>query len=168
MHGNTRGAQRLQNPGGAALMLGTCWHNVALFFAHGHFLCTFWALLAHLGRFFRFFGRSGLDFAGSRAGFGAFKPTFFDFFVLASTNHRSALHATKPQFLRCFIESKTLEHVAHSYRTCFLYSFQGLVGHGAWIAAKNPCWHSLFAFRSHIEARRYVRSTMSWNWSQVG
>ena len=27
-----------------------------LFFALGRFLCTFWALLAHLGRFFRFFG----------------------------------------------------------------------------------------------------------------
>ena len=61
-------------------MLALCWHYVGTFFVLGRFLCTFWALLAHLGRFFRFFGRSGLDFAGSRAGFGAFKPTFFDFF----------------------------------------------------------------------------------------
>ena len=92
-----------------------CWGHVGTFFALGRllfalgrFLNTFWALLAHRGRFFRFFGRSGLDFAGSRAGFGAFKPTFFDFFlVLASTNHRSALHATKPQFLPCFIDFGT-------------------------------------------------------------
>ena len=96
--------------------MASCWDHVGtffalgrLFFALGRFLCTFWALLAHLGRFFRFFGRSGLDFAGSRAGFGAFKPTYIfrSFWVLASTNHRSALHATKPQFLRCFIDFGT-------------------------------------------------------------
>ena len=32
---------------------------------------------------------------------------FSIFLVLASTNHRSALHATKPQFLRCFIDFGT-------------------------------------------------------------
>ena len=33
------------------------------------------------------------------------------------------------------------------------------LGHGAIIAARNPCWHSLSAFHYHPEARRYVRST---------
>ena len=64
-----------------------CWGYVGTFFALGRFFFALgrfwnasWTFLAHLGRFFRFFGRSGLHFAGSRAGFGAFKPTFFDFF----------------------------------------------------------------------------------------
>ena len=41
----------------------------------------------------------------------------------------------------------------------FLYSFQRFFGHGAGIAARNPCWHSLSAFHNHPAARRYVRST---------
>ena len=75
--------KRDQNQGPNPAKSALCWLFLALgrlFFALGHFLCTFWALLAHLGRFFRFFGRSGLDFAGSRAGFGASKTTFFDVF----------------------------------------------------------------------------------------
>ena len=65
----------------------SCWGHVGtffalgrLFFALGWFLnasCTF---LAHVGRFFRAWGRSGLDFALSRQGFGAFKTTFVDDF----------------------------------------------------------------------------------------
>ena len=35
----------------------------------------------------------------------------------------------------------------------------GIFGHGAGIAAKKTCWHSLSAFRFHNAARRYVRST---------
>ena len=43
-----------------------------------------------------------------------------------------------------------------------MHSLQNFFGHGVWIAAKNPCWHSLAAFHNHPAARRYVRST--WNW----
>ena len=46
-----------------------------------------------------------------------------------------------------------------SYQTCFLHSFQSFFGHGAMIAARKPCWHSLSAFHNHPAARRYVRST---------
>ena len=69
---------------------------------------------------------------------------------------------------RCFSHLclQTSEHAAHSYRACLLHSFQSFFGHGVWITAKNPCWHSLAAFHDHPAARRYVRST--WNWSQVG
>ena len=55
----------------------------------------------------------------------------------------------------------TSEHTAHSYKTRFLHSSQSFFGHGAMIAAKNPCWQSLSAFHNHLAARRYVRST--WN-----
>ena len=41
------------------------------------------------------------------------------------------------------------------------FALGGIFGHGAGIAAKKPCWHSLSAFRFHNAARRYVRST--WN-----
>ena len=41
----------------------------------------------------------------------------------------------------------------------FLRSFGGIFEHGAGIATRNPCWHSLSAFRFHTAARRYVRST---------
>ena len=40
-----------------------------------------------------------------------------------------------------------------------------IFGHGAGIAAKNPCWHSLSAFRFHIAARRYVHRT--WNREKI-
>ena len=62
---------------------------------------------------------------------------------------------------RCFSHLclQTSEHAAHSYRACFLHSFQSFFGHGVWITAKNPCWHSLAAFHDHPAARRYVRST---------
>ena len=46
------------------------------------------------------------------------------------------------------------------------FALGGIFGHGAGIAAKKTCWHSLSAFRFHNAARRYVRST--WNWSQIG
>ena len=41
------------------------------------------------------------------------------------------------------------------------FALGGIFGHGAGIAAKKTCWHSLSAFRFHNAARRYVRST--WN-----
>ena len=40
-----------------------------------------------------------------------------------------------------------------------MHGFQGFIGHGARIAAKNPRWHSLSVFQKHLAARRYVRST---------
>ena len=42
------------------------------------------------------------------------------------------------------------------------FALDGIFRHAAGIAAKNPCWHSLSAFQTHLAARRYVRST--WNW----
>ena len=47
--------------------------------------------------------------------------------------------------------------LGHFWRA--LAVFFGVCGRGAGIAAKNPCWHSLSAFRFHPAARRYVRST---------
>ena len=60
--------------------VGTFFALGRLFFARGWVLnasCTF---VAHVGRFFRAWGRSGLDFGWSGQGFGAFKTTFVDDF----------------------------------------------------------------------------------------
>ena len=55
----------------------------------------------------------------------------------------------------------TSKHDARSYKSRFLHGFTSFFRHGAVIAVKNPCWHSLSAFHNHPAARRYVRST--WN-----
>ena len=66
---------------------GACWDHVGSFFALGRlFFVLGWSLtasctfLAHVGRFFRALGSSGLDFEGSGVGFGAFTTTFVDDF----------------------------------------------------------------------------------------
>ena len=41
------------------------------------------------------------------------------------------------------------------------FALGGIFGHGAGLAAKTHCWHSLSVFRFHSAARRYMRST--WN-----
>ena len=51
-----------------------------LFFALGWFLSASCTFLAHVGRFSRAWGRSGLDFGWSGQGFKAFKTTFVDDF----------------------------------------------------------------------------------------
>ena len=50
----------------------------AFFCALGWFVNASCTSLAHVGRFFRAWGRSGLDFGRSGQGFGAFKTTFVD------------------------------------------------------------------------------------------
>ena len=62
------------------------------------------------------------------------------------------------------IQAKTgvcWDHVGTFFKcqACYLHNFRSLVEQGAWIAAKNPCWHSLSALHNHLAARRYVRST---------
>ena len=64
-------------------MLGPCWHYVGSFFALGRlffdlgwFLSDSWTFFPHVGCFFRALNRSGHDFEGSGAGFGALKTTF--------------------------------------------------------------------------------------------
>ena len=62
-----------------------CWAHVGTFFALGRiffvlgwFLNTSCTFLAHVGRFFRAWGRCGLDFGWSGEGFGRLKTTFAD------------------------------------------------------------------------------------------
>ena len=143
-----------------------CWGHVGtffalgrLFFALGWFLNVFCTFLAHVGRFFRTLGRPGLDFGSSGPGFRAFKTTFDDVFWRSHARVAEMLIMQQNHNF-CDVLS-TSEHAAHSYRACFLHSLQSFFGHGVWIAAKNPCWHSLAAFHNHPAARRYVRST--WN-----
>ena len=102
-----RGGQRLQKWSSNLRMLGPCWHYVgswAPFFRS-------WPLLE---RFLDFFGSCWSFFSGFWSlwtrffvvwgRFWSFQNYIFRCFsVLASTHHRNALHATKPQFLRCFI-----------------------------------------------------------------
>ena len=60
--------------------VGTFFAPGRLFFALGHLLGVCWAFFAHVGRFFRALGRSGLDFGWSGAGFRAFKTEFVEDF----------------------------------------------------------------------------------------
>ena len=82
-----RGGQELPNSGTKWRHVGTMLAYVGAFFALGHFFFVFgrfWnascSLFAHCYRFFRVFGRSGLDFAWPGSSFGAFETTFFDVF----------------------------------------------------------------------------------------
>ncbi len=81
------GRKGFQNGGQNLRMLGPSWHYVGTFFALGRLFFTLaWFLnasctfLAHVGRFFRAWGRCGLDFGGSGQGFGAFTTTLVDDF----------------------------------------------------------------------------------------
>ena len=60
--------------------VGTFFALERLFFAVGWFLSASCTFLAHVGRFFRAWGRCWLDFGWSGQGFGRFKTTFVDDF----------------------------------------------------------------------------------------
>ena len=82
----------------------------------------------------------------------------------ASGAHFSRLAAFVAPFGRFFrdLGRSSLDFGAPSWPYVGTYfALGGIFGHGAGIAAKKPCWHSLSAFRFHNAARRYVRST--WN-----
>ena len=67
-----------------------------------------------------------------------------------------APNTTEPQFLLGFTDFRAL---LTQLKNCFLRGSQSIFGHGAGMAAKNPCRHSLSSFCFHLAARRYVRST---------
>ena len=77
--------------------------------------------MAHLGRFFRFFGRSGLDFAGSRAGFGAFKPTFFDFFCVSQHKSQKCSSCNKTTVFAMFYRLWNMSHTATERVFCIAF-----------------------------------------------
>ena len=86
----------------------------------------------------------------------------------ASWAHFSRLAAFVAAFGRFFrdLGRSSLDFGAPSWPYVGTYfALGGIFGHGAWLAAKKPCWHSLSAFRFHNAARRYVRST--WNPFQI-
>ena len=100
---------------------GTMLEHFSLSGALGHFLCTFWALLAHLGRFFRFFGRSGLDFAGSGAGFGAFKPNFSIFFGVSQHKSQKCSSCNKTTIFAMFYRLWNMSHTATARVFCIAF-----------------------------------------------
>ena len=62
-------------------MLGPCWRffrSQASFFRSWPSLARLLAVFAHVGRFFRVWGRSGFDFGGSTDNFGRSETSFFD------------------------------------------------------------------------------------------
>ena len=80
----------------------------------------------------------------------------------ASWAHFSRLVAFVAPFGRFFgdLGRSSLDFGAPSWAYVGTYfALGGIFGHGAGIAAKKPCWHSLSVFRFHNAARRYVRST---------
>ena len=92
--------------------------------------------------------------------------TILAFFSIlnASWEHFSHLAAFVASFVHLFRElgRSSLDFGAPSWPYVGTYvALGGIFGHGAGIAAKKTCWHSLSAFRFHHAARRYVRST--WN-----
>ena len=109
-----RGGPRLLRRGPAepcwghvGLVLGPCWHYVgswAPFFRSWPLLERFLNFFCSCWSFFSGFGSLWTRFCVVWGRFWSFQNYIFRCFsVLASTHHRNALHATKPQFLRCFI-----------------------------------------------------------------
>ena len=106
LHFLTRGGQTLQNPVGS----GLCWGHVGLIFGSGTPFFRCWPLPMHflntLGPSWSFFDfLVALD--SILQALGQFlepsKLHFSMFLGACQHNHRNALHATKPQFLQCFI-----------------------------------------------------------------
>ena len=78
--GGAKSFQILDEMASCRHYVGTCFALGRLFFVLGWILSASCTFLAHVGRFFRASGRSGLDFGWSEAGFGTFKTTFDDVF----------------------------------------------------------------------------------------
>ena len=104
----TRGGQGLAKPRSKSRMLGSCWH---VFRPWAPF-CRSWLVLE---RFLHFFGSCWSFFSGFwslRARFWLVWTKFWSlqnhiwrcFLAFARAYRRNAHYATKPQFLRCFID----------------------------------------------------------------
>ena len=133
--------------------------------------------MARLGRFFGVLEPSGVDFKGFGEVLGrvleapeTYFSRFFHVFTLG-WRKRSDPYKTLPGAIKIKVCAVTpcTEIDRKSYPGPFrtkvpaknVSKIQRFFGHGALIAARHSCWHSLSAFHNHPAARRYVRST--WN-----
>ena len=156
-------------PGGFQIEVrtGPCWGYVGSFFALGrlffalghilnHFLLilnAFWSLVL---LFFACWDAQNMILEGPGKVLEALKPCFSFVFRIKEHALPSCSQYNKPHFLLGFTDFRAL---LTQPKKRFLRGSQSIFGHGAGMAAKNPCRHSLSSFCFHLAARRYVRST---------
>ena len=162
-----RGGQDLPNSRPNGVMLAPCWHifrSWAPFFGSQLLLKHFLDIFDSSWSFFSCFGSLRARFLRLRGRISSIQT------IIINAFWRQQAYIIEMLLIQQNISFcdvlLTSDRGTHSHKTLFLHSFVGIFGHGARIAAKNPCWHSLSALHNHPAARRYVRST--WNWSQVG